>query len=217
MVTAASPQTLADLVRQIGDVPLDRVRLHPPPGTATRADVLRLADGEPKHLCELVDGVLVEKAMGHRESRLAVILAQKILNYLEEHDLGIVAGSDGPHELSDDLVRFPDVAFIPYENIPDGADPDTPMPDWPLGLAVEVISRGNTKAEMARELRDYFAHGARLVWYADPARRIVHVYTAIDQVNTLGDDDELDGGDLLPGFRLSIREWFDRGTRLKGG
>ena len=113
-------------------------------------------------------------------------------------------------------MRVPGLAFIPYENIPDGADPDTPMPDWPLGLAVEVISPGNTRGEMARKLRDYFAAGAQLVWYADPAKRTVQVFTAVDQVVTLGDDDELDGGNLLPGFRLSIREWFDRGTRLKG-
>ncbi len=54
-------ETLADLMERLGDVPLHRIRLHPFPGTATVADVLRLCDGEPKCLCELVDGVLVEK------------------------------------------------------------------------------------------------------------------------------------------------------------
>jgi Uma2 family endonuclease len=214
-VIATAPETLAELVQRIGDVPLDRILMQPPPGLATRADVLRLADGEPKRLCELVDGVLVEKAMGHRESRLAMILGHYILAYLDEHDLGIVAGSDGPHMLADDLVRFPDVAFIPYEDIPEGADPNTPMPDWPFALAVEVISPSNTKSEMARKLRDYFAAGAKLVWYADPAQRTVQVYTALDQCTVLGDDGWLDGGHVLPGFRLSIGEWFDRGARLK--
>ena len=90
-------ETLADLMDRLGNVPLARIRLQPFPGTATVADVARLCDREPECLCELVDGVLVEKVMGHQESRLAVRLAQALQNYLNMHDLGILAGADGPH------------------------------------------------------------------------------------------------------------------------
>ena len=215
MATATlPPATLAELLERIGDVAPDRIRLQPPPGTATPADVLALADGEPKRLCELVEGVLVEKAMGHQESRIAMILGQLILNYLQEHDLGIVTGADGPHHLDDQLVRFPDVAFIPYDNIPTDADPETPMPDWVPALAVEVFSRANTKSEMDRKRQDYFDAGVRLVWYVDPKRRTISVYTSPDEVTVLTEDDTLDGADVLPGFQLSIRDWLDRASRL---
>ena len=209
------PETLAELMDRLGNVPLDRIRMIPVPGTATVDDVLRLCDREPKRLCELIDGVLVEKVMGHQESRLAARLIQALENYLDEHDIGIVSGADGPHQILSDQVRFPDVAFIGYERIPEGADPGTPVPEWIPTLAVEVISKKNTKAEMARKLRDYFEAGVELVWYVDPPTRSVRVYHSPETCVTLTDADTLDGENVLPGFQLSIREWFDRALRVR--
>jgi Uma2 family endonuclease len=208
-------ETLADLMDRLGNVPLYRIRLHPFPGTATVEDVLRLCDREPKRLCELVDGVLVEKVMGTPESRLAARLLQILQNYLDEHDLGILTGADGPLQILSDQVRFPDVSFIGYDRIPEGADPATPVPDWIPSLAVEVLSPGNTKAEMARKLRDYFEAGVELVWYVDPSDRTVRVYHSPEAVVTLTEADDLDGEQLLPGFRLSIRDWFHRASRIR--
>lgn len=208
---ATHPQTesLAELLHRLGDVPAERILARPAPGTALPADVLRLCDSKPKRLCELVDGVLVEKAMGHRESRLAVWLAHQIFNFLESHNLGILTGADGPYSLEEDQIRFPDIAFIAWEDIPPDADPGTPMPDWKISLAVEAISPGNTRGEMKRKLKDYFAAGVELVWYIYPIERIVRVYTSEENCQTLTDADELDGGDVLPGFRVSVRELFD--------
>ncbi len=208
-------ETLADLMERLGDVALHRIRLHPFPGTATVADVIRLCDGEPKCLCELVDGVLVEKVMGHQESRLAALLVFALQNFLNEHDLGILAGADGPHQILADQVRFPDVAFIAYDRIPESAGRATPVPDWIPNLAVEVLSAGYTKAEMTRKLRDYFEAGVELVWYVDPSDRTVRVYHSPEAVVTLTEADNLDGEQLLPGFRLSIRDWFERATRIR--
>ena len=208
-------ETLADLMEQLGNVPLERIRLHPFPGTATVEDVLRLCDREPKCLCELVDGVLVEKVNRHPESRLAARLIHVLQSYLDEHDLGILTGADGPLQILSDQVRFPDVVFIGYDRIPEGADPATPVPDWIPSLAVEVLSPSNTKAEMARKLRDYFEAGVELVWYVDPSDRTVRVYHSPEAVVTLTEADDLDGEQLLPGFRLSIRDWFDRASRIR--
>ena len=212
-----SVETFADLWERLGKVPLDRILMHPAPGTATPADVLRLADAAEKRLCELVDGVLVEKAMGQRESRLAFWLGHKIANYLDEHDRGIAFGADGPSQLSEVQVRFPDLGFIAYDRIPAGADPDTPMPDWIPNLAIEVISPGNTKGEMLRKLKDFFAAGVELVWYIDPAKRTVRVYTSVDDCTILKNGDTLDGGDVLPGFRVSIRELFEKARKIRPG
>jgi Uma2 family endonuclease len=204
-------ESLADLLHRLGDIPLERILTRPALGTATPADVLRLCDGEPKRLCELVDGVLVEKAMGQRESRLALELSRLLGNYLKVHNLGILTGADGPHTLEDDQIRFPDVAFIPWDRIPPDADPGTPMPDWIPSFAVEVISPGNTRGEMQRKLKDYFAAGVALVWYVYPKERVVYVYTSEADCRTLTESDSLEGGLVLPGFQLSVRQLFEAG------
>jgi Uma2 family endonuclease len=76
-----------------------------------------------------------------------------------------------------------------------------------------VLSKGNTRKEMARKLDEYFRVGARLVWYVDPQKRTVRVYTARDRSVLLHEDQTLDGGDVLPGFSLSIRDWFAEAER----
>ena len=172
-VTLSAPETLADLLERLGGVPLDRIRMQPAPGAATPNDVLRLCEGEPKILCELVEGVLVEKPMGHFESRLAFWLIVAFGKYLEVNDIGIAAGADGPHRLNSGLVRLPDVAFISYDRIPEEAQPATPTPDWIPNLAVEIISSSNTDAEMDRKRREYFEAGVQLVWIVDPPTRSV--------------------------------------------
>jgi Uma2 family endonuclease len=75
-------------------------------------------------------------------------------------------------------------------------------------LAVEILSKGNTKKEMARKLREYFGAGTRLVWYVDVKKQAVDAFTSPYDRAQLGVDDTLDGGDVVPGFRLPIRELF---------
>jgi len=67
--------TVADLLDRLGGVPPERVRWRPVPGSATEKDVIDAVCHEDR-LCELVDGTLVEKAMGFRESALAMALGE---------------------------------------------------------------------------------------------------------------------------------------------
>jgi Uma2 family endonuclease len=213
VIVRSEVETLADLVKRLGNVPLERIRMHPAPGTATEEDVLVFPDGV-KRLCELVDGVLVEKPMGLYESFLASVLGRFLQEYLDEHDLGIVTGESGPLRLKPGLVRMPDVCFIAWEQFTnEELTGQQPIPDVHPDLAVEVLSKGNTEEEMDRKLREYFAAGARLVWYVEPKDRTVRVYTSPTEVQLLHEDDTLDGGSVLPGFRLQIRDWFDRAKR----
>lgn len=219
MTTAAlvSPAlgTLADLHERLGSIPLYRIRYHPAPGTATEADVLVHFNGE-KRLCELVDGVLVEKPMGYYESRLAVCLIGFLDSFCATHDLGIVLGEAATLRLAPGLVRLPDVSFIAWEHFPNRELPAEPIPALIPDLAVEVLSAGNTAAEMERKLQEYFAAGVRLVWYVYPEQRTVHVYTSPLHVRILDEDQSLDGGAVLPGFQLTIREWLARAGRRRG-
>jgi Uma2 family endonuclease len=203
---------MADLLEQLGDVPLRRVLADPAPGTATEQDVIDIGVRE-KRLCELVDGVLVEKPMGYYESRVAAELIILLGIYLRQHDLGVVAGEAGLLRLMPGLVRIPDVSFVSWGRMPDPQAPRPPIPTLAPDLAVEVLSESNTEAEMGRKLREYFAAGARLVWYLDREDRAARVYTAPDQSTLLDETQALDGADVLPGFALPLRELFDRAER----
>jgi Uma2 family endonuclease len=75
-------------------------------------------------------------------------------------------------------------------------------------LAVEVLSEGNTAKEMSDKLADYFDAGVRLVWYIDPRDRTVQVFTRPDSPQVLHEHDTLTGGEVLPGFTLSLKEFF---------
>jgi Uma2 family endonuclease len=208
--------TMADLLKHFGGISPRRIRLHPAPGTATEQDVIDIQDHEDR-LYELVDGVLVEKIMGFSESYLAVQIIHFLCSYLEQHDLGIVVGADGTVRLMPRLVRIPDVCFVSWKHLPLRRVPADPIPDLAPDLAVEVLSKGNTKREMARKLKDYFLAGVQLVWFVDPAKRTVAVYTAPDEWTVLAEEQTLDGGSVLPGFRLPLRELFAKLSPPNGG
>ncbi len=215
--TAAKPryETLADVLDVVGDVPADRIRMLPPPGRATEKDVIAAMEAPRKRLCELIDGVLVEKAVRTREALLAGEIVRLLWHFVDPGDLGVVLPGDASLRLLAGLVRFPDVSYISWNTI--GADefPDAPIAGLVPDLAVEVISAGNTKKEMKRKLRDYFVSGVRLVWLVYPKTQTAEVYTAPDEVRRIGKNQSLDGGDVLPGFRLPLKGLFARLKRRK--
>ncbi len=199
--------TVAELLKKLGGIPAERVLLDPPPGTATEKDVLEV-EARQGRICELVDGVLVEKAMGLPESFLAMWLGSLLNQFLAKHKLGFLAGADGTLRLWPGLVRIPDVSFISWNQLPNRKVPKKAIPDLYPDLAVEVLSRKNTKAEIDRKLQEYFRSGTRLAWVVDPRKRNVRVYTTPDQFDLLNEDQSLDGGDVLPGLSLPLREVF---------
>ncbi len=203
-----SIETIADLLDRLGGVPPERIRFHPYPGTATEADVLAALEGPDKRLYELVEGVLVEKAMGFSESALAGLLGTMLNVFVRPRNLGLVAGADGALQLFSGLIRIPDVSFISWDRIPGRRRPTKPIPALVPDLAVEVLSASNTPGEMARKRHDYFTAGVRLVWEIDPDARTVTVYTGISAFKVLTAADTLDGGAVLPGFSLLLHDLF---------
>jgi Uma2 family endonuclease len=205
--TSAKFETMADLLDQLGGIAPGRVRLTPLPGRATERDLVRL-NTQSARLYELVEGVLVEKVMGYPESLLACDLIRLLGNFLHQTKLGFLAGPDGSLRLMPHLVRLPVVSFVRKDRLPGGRRPTAPVPDLAPDLAVEILSEGNTPREMGRKLREYFLAGTTLVWLVDPATRTVTVYTAPDRTTRLTEADTLDGGDVLPGLTLPVREVF---------
>ena len=206
-IATSRMETLADILRKLGDVPTTRIRYRPYPGTATAADVVAIHDREGR-LFELVEGVLVEKAMGLRESFLASAIIECLRQFVRPRKLGIVAGEAGMMEISVGLVRMPDVSFISWQRLPSGKVPEEPIPKLAPDLAVEVLSVSNTLAEMKRKRKEYFKAGVSMMWIVDPRARTVTVYLSLRKFFVLTADDTLDGGEVLPGFKLPLRELF---------
>jgi Uma2 family endonuclease len=210
MTVARIPEhlrTIDDLLHDLGDVPASRVRLRPSPGHATVQDVLDVHAHE-RRLCELVDGTLVEKAMGYKESMVAIALAAALREFVVTRNLGLVTGEAGMMRILAGLVRIPDLAFVSWARLPGGRVPDDPVPMLAPDLAVEVLSEGNTPREMERKRGEYFRSGVRLVWMVDIDARSVDVYTTPADPTTLSGEQSLDGGDVLPGFSFPLRDLF---------
>ena len=110
-----------------------------------------------------------------------------------------------------DLRRRPDVAFISAQKWP----LDRPLPetgDWEVipDLAVEVSSPNDLLKDVLAQVREYFRLGVRQVWVVVPSEKQVHIYDSPSQIRILEETDELDGGTLLPGFRLPVAALFQR-------
>ncbi len=191
----------------LGRVPVERIVLDPLPGTATEDDVIRLND-HGNHLCELVDGTLVEKTMGREESAIAARIVYLLSAFVMARRLGVVTGADGMIRILG-RVRIPDVAFVSWDRLPERRLPGKPIPDLTPDLAVEVLSDSNTPREMANKLREYFAAGTRLVWYVNPRTRSVEVFTSPESSVRLAERDVLSGGEVLAGFEVRVAELFE--------
>ena len=208
-MSIALATTWEDRLTDLGNVPPARVRSEPAPGTATVEDVVRLRNTE-RRLYELVDGTLVEKAMGWQESLLAGILLHWLHTYLDQHRIGVATGPDGMTRLFGDTVRGPDVAFVAWSRMPGGRIPKEPVPDLVPNFVIEVLSQGNTYAEMSRKRREYFHAGVELLWMVDHRTRTVTVFRTPQDAAVFTEGQKLDGGNVLPGWQIDIAELFSR-------
>jgi len=208
-MSIALATTWKDRLADLGNVLPARIRSEPAPGTATVRDVLRLRNKDSR-LFELIDGTLVEKAMGWQESFLAGILLHWLQNFLDLHSLGVATGPDGITRLFGHTVRFPDLAFVAWERMPGGRIPTEPIIDLVPNFVIEVLSEGNTYGEMSRKRREYFHAGVELLWMVDHRSRTVTVFTTPQDGTVVTEGQNLDGGNVLPGWKVDIADLFSR-------
>jgi Uma2 family endonuclease len=180
-------------------------------GTAERLvtpeELLAMPDGDSY---ELVDGRLVERHMGSWSSYVGSRLHLLLGGYCFEHALGWVWAADASYQCfpgHPNLVRKPDVSFIRAGRLP-GERPPEGHTRIPPDLAVEVISPKDLAYEISERVEGYLGASVRLVWVVDPSVRTVLIYRSNGTIAGLRERDELDGEDVVPGFRCPVRELF---------
>lgn len=164
---------------------------------------------EDAYRLELVRGRLVrEPRPGVQHGLLMARLGARLQRHVEENRLGVVSMDFGvvlPTEPP--TVRGPDIGFIAADRLPPDGPPTGFLRVAP-DLAVEIVSPSNSASEIQEKVLEYLDAGTRLVWLVDPKTRTTVVYRSRSEIALLSEEDELEGGDVLPSFRLPVSEIF---------
>ncbi len=176
----------------------------------TPEDLLAMPDGDQ---FELVNGELVEKHMGLLSLWVGGRLYHYVSTFCDAHPLGwVFSGGDGGYQGFPDsprTVRKPDVSFVRYGRFP-GEELPPGYARLAPDLAGEVISPNDLYEEVEQKIEEYLRAGVRLVWVISPKNHTVRVYRLNGSSLSLREDGELDGEDVLPGFRCRVRDLFPR-------
>jgi Uma2 family endonuclease len=179
---------------------------------ASRSEFVQgTAWGEDIERYEIIDGVRVEREpMGAFETVLASWLCYLINSFAAGKKLGL-AVSEVLFVLNAtrNLNRRPDVAFVSYARWPTSVVAREPAWNVVPDLAIEIVSPSNLAEEIDRRITDYFQAQVRLVWVLYPDSGRVYVYQSPTHVSILERTDTLDGGEVLPGFRLPIAGLYE--------
>ena len=159
---------------------------------------------------ELVDGEIIRMTpTGAEHGVLSIRIGRLLDEHVSAQGLGVCCGAETGFILrrDPDVVRSPDAAFVAAARIPKTGIPRTYWPFAP-DLAVEVVSPSDGLAAVQARVAEYLAAGTRLVWLVEPAAEVVRVYRSPHDLHVLRDDDELNGDDVLPGFRCVVKRLF---------
>jgi Uma2 family endonuclease len=128
--------------------------------------------------------------------------------FVERGQLGRVFDSSTGFRMPGGNVRVPDVAFVAKGRFPNEVLPEG-LPDLVPDLVVEVLSPDDRSRDVLDKVGEYLEGGARLVWVIDPRGRTAAVHKSLTDVRRLEVDDELDGEDVVPGFRCRLADVID--------
>jgi len=171
------------------------------PSVHTDADLMRLPRDGRKY--ELVDGQVRVSAAGLRHEKIGVRLCSRLLDFVLAHRLGEVFGSSAGFRMPQGNVRSPDVSFVAAAKFPAGEVPEG-FGEFAPDLAVEIRSPSDDERAVFDKVGEYLAAGTRLVWAIDPACRCAVAYRSLTQTRQIAESDDLDGEDVVPGFRCRL-------------
>jgi Uma2 family endonuclease len=162
-------------------------------------------------LYEVVDGKIVEKILGVFEADIATLLIRFLAPFVAAHRLGRVLGETIFRiDQAKNLQRRPDVAFVSDARWPaHRKPPKVAVWDMVPDLAIEIVSPSNTADHVQEKIHEYFTAGVSRVWVVYPGQQEVYVYATATQVQIVPLGQDLDGGELVPGFRLPLTALFE--------
>jgi len=170
----------------------------------TAEELLRMPDQAG---VELIDGEIKKMSpAGSRHGRIAGRVHSSLGPYADQHELGVTLVAEAGFIIrrSPDTVRAPDVAFVRKERWTDSEGYFPGPPD----LAVEVISPSDTYTEVRAKVIDWIKSGAELVIVIDPGRQSAEIHRSLAKVDLIDIDGSLDGGTVVPGWTLPLRDLF---------
>ena len=176
----------------------------------TAAELLRRP--EDGHCYELVQGELRKMApAGMRHGNLAHRIDRALSRYVADNNLGELYIAEAGYLLSShpDTVRVPDLSFIRRERVAAMGPLEGFWPGAP-DLVVEILSPTDRLAAVSAKVDEWLAAGAGMVLVVNPRAnaRTVTVHQPGQTPLTLTESDTLEGGGVVPGWRLPVREIF---------
>jgi len=161
---------------------------------------------------ELVRGELKRMApAGNQHGYFAMSVGISLGGYVKANGLGRVYAAETGFKISSDpdTVLAPDAAFISSERLASVGEVEGYWPGAP-DLAVEVVSPNDRHTEVTEKALAWLEAGCRMVLVVDPKRKVVTVYRSRDDIRLLdaAAGDEIDGADVIPGWRLPLEELF---------
>ena len=174
------------------------------------ADEFLECPDEPGCRQELIRGEVVTMSLaGGLHGKVASKILRLVGNHVVADRLGETYAAETGFivERNPDTVRGADVAFVGNERLALITNPKKHIPFGP-DLTVEVLSPNDRDDEVEDKVQLWLAAGSQLVWVVDPEARIVVVYRPGAEPVTLREDEEIDGGDVLPGFRCRVADFF---------
>lgn len=174
----------------------------------TADDLMRLPDNGDR--LELVRGEVVRMPPpGAFHGTFGSNLLEMLAPFVRSRRLGICNSEAGFLLSRDpDTVRSPDAAFISRARVESiGGIPAGYWP-WAPDLAVEILSPTDVISDAEAKAQEYLDAGSSLVWLVNPRRRQVKAFRPQQPSVILNENDELDGGEILPGFRRLVSEIF---------
>ncbi len=160
---------------------------------------------------DLIRGELVCLAPAEsRHGEVSAVLVGSLWKHVSERSLGKVYSSETGFILDQnpDTLLAPDAAFVLSNRLPPKEERESFLPIAP-DLVVEVVSPSDRLTSLTDKVKAYLDAGVRLVWLVEPRRERITVYTQDHSYRMLTVEDELDGGDVLPEYRLPVAEVFD--------
>jgi Uma2 family endonuclease len=168
--------------------------------TMIEAELMALPEDGLKR--EWVDGEIRVSPAGSPHGWVILRLSSRFVAHVEAHALGYAFDSSTGCWMPSGNLRVPDLTFVSRERMPDGIAEGflRVVPD----LAVEVLSPGDSQRGILDKVGEYLAAGVRLVWVIDPRARRAAAHRSLTDVRELGEDDFLEGADVVPGFRCRL-------------